>query len=68
MTSAQQDAPAATATSQLAALRGNCMGAAVLLIIQFGLAIGVNLYVTLPKNRSFFSTVFRWATRIDHRT
>jgi hypothetical protein len=66
MTSAQQDAPAATATSQLAALRGNCMGAAVLLIIRFGLGIGVNLYVTLPKNRSFFSTVFGSAMLAAH--
>jgi hypothetical protein len=34
------------------------MGAAVLLIVQFGLGIGVNLYVTLPSNKSFFATVF----------
>ncbi|HJY99763.1 MAG TPA: hypothetical protein VJ305_03525 [Streptosporangiaceae bacterium] len=46
------------ATSRLAALRGNCMGAAVLLIVEFGLGIGVNLYVTLPSNKSFFATVF----------
>jgi hypothetical protein len=46
------------ATSRLAALRGNCMGAAVLLIVQFGLGIGVNLYVTLPSNKSFLATVF----------
>ena len=46
------------ATTRLAALRGNCMGAAVLLIVQFGLGIGVNLYVTLPSNKSFFPTVF----------
>jgi hypothetical protein len=46
------------ATTRLAALRGNCMGAAVLLIVQFGLGIGVNLYVTLPSNKSFFATVF----------
>jgi hypothetical protein len=39
------------------ALRGNCMGAAVLLIVQFGLGIAVNLYVTLPHHKSFFSTV-----------
>jgi hypothetical protein len=46
------------ATTRLAALRGNCMGAAVLLIVQFGLGIGVNLYVTLPSNKSFLATVF----------
>jgi hypothetical protein len=34
------------------------MGAAVLLIVQFGLGIGVNLYVTLPANKSFLATVF----------
>jgi hypothetical protein len=58
MTPAQQDTPAATATSRLAALRGNCMGAAVLLIIEFGIGIGVNLYVTLPNHKSFLSAVF----------
>jgi hypothetical protein len=55
MTSVQQDTPAATSASRLAALRGNCMGAAVLLIIQFGLGMGVNLYVTLPGHKSFLS-------------
>jgi hypothetical protein len=34
------------------------MGAAVLLIVEFGLGIGVNLYVTLPSNKSFLATVF----------
>ena len=54
------------ATSRLAALRGNCMGAAVLLIVQFGLGIGVNLYVTLPSNKSFFATVFGSAVVAVH--
>jgi hypothetical protein len=40
------------------ALRGNCMGAAVLLLIEFGLGMGVNLYVTVPAHQPFFSTVF----------
>jgi hypothetical protein len=40
------------------ALRGNCMGAAVLLVIQFGLGTAVNLYVTLPSGKSFWSKVF----------
>ena len=66
MTSAQQDAPLSTAGPQLAALRGNCMGAAVLLIIEFGLGMGVNLYVTLPKNKSFFATVFGDGTLAAH--
>ena len=51
--------PVTTArTAGLRALRGNCMGAAVLLVIQFGLGTAVNLYVTLPKHKSFWSTVF----------
>jgi hypothetical protein len=33
------------------------MGAAVLLIVQFGLGIAVNLYVTLPRHKPFFATV-----------
>jgi hypothetical protein len=33
---------------RLERLRGASMGAAVMLVIQFGLGIGVNLYVTLP--------------------
>jgi hypothetical protein len=31
-----------------AALRGNVMGAIVLLLLQFGLGMGVNLYETMP--------------------
>jgi hypothetical protein len=54
------------ATSRLAALRGNCMGAAVLLIVQFGLGMGVNLYVTLPAHKSFLSTVFGSAVLAVH--
>jgi len=57
-TTQQHDAQAATASRRLAALRGTCMGAAVWLIIQFALGTAVNLYVTLPKDKSFFSTVF----------
>src|SRR5262249_48298175 len=33
---------------RLERLRGASMGAAVMLVIQFGLGVGVNLYVTLP--------------------
>src|SRR5579859_2543866 len=44
--------------TRTSALRGNCMGAAVLLIVQFALGMGVNLYVTLPKHKSFLPTVF----------
>ena len=53
----QQVTPAATSSRRLAALRGNCMGAGVLLIIQFALGTAVNLYVTLPDHKAFFSTV-----------
>ena len=42
----------------LRVLRGNCMGAAVLLVIQFGLGTAVNLYVTLPAGKSFWAKVF----------
>jgi hypothetical protein len=66
MTSAQQDTPAVAAAPRLAALRGNCMGAAVLLIIQFGLGVAVNLYVTLPGHKSFLSQVFGSATLAAH--
>ena len=57
-TPAQHDTRVPSATPRLATLRGNCMGAAVLLIVQFGLGIGLNLYVTLPTGKSFFATVF----------
>jgi hypothetical protein len=66
MTSAEHDTPAATSTSSLAALRGNCMGAAVLLIIEFAIGSGVNLYVTLPKHKSFLPSVFGSATLAAH--
>jgi hypothetical protein len=49
---------AAGRAAGLRALRGNCMGAAVLLVIQFGLGTAVNLYVTLPPHKSFWSAVF----------
>ena len=42
------------------------MGAAVLLIIQFGIGIGVNLYATLPQHKSFLSTVFGSAVLATH--
>ena len=53
-----QPTRAAERTAGLRALRGNCMGAAVLLVVQFGLGTAVNLYVTLPSGKSFWSTVF----------
>jgi hypothetical protein len=65
MASVQQDSPAATPARRLAALRGNCMGAAVLLIIEFAIGTGVNLYVVLP-HKAFFSTVFGSALLAVH--
>jgi hypothetical protein len=65
-TPAQRDTPIPAATPRLAALRGTCMGAAVLLIVQFGLGVGVNLYVTLPAHKSFFATVFGSAAVAAH--
>jgi hypothetical protein len=62
----RRDTRISAATPGLAALRGTCMGAAVLLIVQFGLGIGVNLYVTLPANKSFFATVFGSAAVAVH--
>lgn len=66
MTSAQQHTQGAALAARLAALRGNCMGAAVLLTIQFGLGISVNLYVTLPQHKSFFPAVFGSAALAAH--
>ena len=66
MTSLQRDTAAATSTSRLAALRGNCMGAAVLLIVQFALGTGVNLYVTVPEHTSFLTGVFGSAVLAAH--
>jgi hypothetical protein len=63
---ARQDAPSAALASRLTALRGNCMGAAVLLIVQFGIGIGVNLYVTLPNRKSFLPAVFSSAVLAAH--
>jgi hypothetical protein len=57
---------AVTPSRRLAALHGNCMGAAVLLIIQFALGIGVNLYVSVPAHKAFFSTVFGSAVLTAH--
>lgn len=65
-TPAQHDTRVPAATPRLATLRGNCMGAAVLLIVQFALGMGLNLYVTLPAGRSFFATVFSSAVLAGH--
>ena len=66
MTAAQQETQTAAPSTRLAALRGNCMGAAVLLIVEFGLGMGVNLYVTLPQHGVFLATVFGSAVLAAH--
>ncbi|MBV9383499.1 MAG: hypothetical protein JOY82_05815 [Streptosporangiaceae bacterium] len=66
MTTAEQNAPASPGVRAVRVLRGNCMGAAVLLIVQFGIGMGINLYVTLPQHKSFFSTVFGQAAVAVH--
>jgi len=52
--------------SRLAALRGNCMGAAVLVIVQVAVGIGVNLYITVPRDKSFLAAVFGSAALAAH--
>ena len=72
MTQAQPGTPAPAPSAppasadRLAALRGTSMGAAVLLIIQLALGMGLNLFVTLPEHGSFFGTVFSSAVLIAH--
>ncbi len=66
MTTSSDVTQAPAAAARLAGLRGNCMGAAVLLIVEFGLGMGVNLYVTLPAHKAFFGTVFGSATLAAH--
>ena len=66
MTSAQPEAQVATSAGGIEALRGNCMGAAVLLIIEFALGISVNLYVAVPPGKSFLSEVFSSAVLGAH--
>lgn len=63
-TSMQQDTQ--PTAQRFAVLRGNCMGAAVLLIIAFALGVGVNLYAALPAHKSFLGTVFGSATLAAH--
>ena len=65
-TPTQHDTRIPPAPPRLSALRGNCMGAAVLLIVQFGLGIGVKLYVTLPAHKAVLSTVFGSAVLAGH--
>ena len=66
MSDTLQETAVAATTARLSTLRGNCMGAAVLLIFQFGIGIGVNLYVEVPKNKAFLPAVFSSATLAAH--
>jgi hypothetical protein len=56
----------AGAGARLTTLRGNCMGAAVLLLVQFGLGTAISLYVALLPGKSFLSTVFSSAALAAH--
>lgn len=66
MTSVRQRSPNATSTRHDGRLRGNCMGAGVLLIIQFALGAAVSLYVSLPAHKAFFPAVFGSALVAAH--
>jgi hypothetical protein len=64
MSDTLQETPPTAA--RLTTLRGNCMGVAVLLIIQFGLGIGINLYIAVPENKAFLPAVFSSAVLATH--
>lgn len=67
MTSVRDDdRTAAAAAPRLVALRANCTSAGVLLITEFALGAGVNLYVVLPGHGSFLPTVFSSAALAAH--
>jgi hypothetical protein len=66
VTSAQPEAQVTSPGRGIDALRGNCMGAAVLLIIEFALGISVNLYVAVPTGKRFLSEVFSSAVLGAH--
>jgi len=66
MTDTQQETATAASGARLATLRGNCIGAAVLLIVQFAIGIGVNLYIEVPQNKSFLPAVFSSAALAAH--
>lgn len=58
MVAAQQSTPAAAPTAAVATVRGNCMGAAVLIIVEFALGMGVNLFVAVPRHTSLLPGIF----------
>jgi hypothetical protein len=66
MTSPSQQVPARVSARGLDTLRGNCMGAAILLILQFAIGMGVNLYVTIPAGKTFLPAIFGSAVLAAH--
>jgi hypothetical protein len=66
MAATTQPEPLAPAARRLEILRGNCMAAAVLLIIQFAVGTAVNLYVSISKGKSFFPAIFGSALLATH--
>jgi hypothetical protein len=42
------------------------MGAAILLILQFAIGVGVNLYVTIPAGKAFLPAIFGSAVLAAH--
>lgn len=66
MTSTSRQAPATVSPQRLETLRGNCMGAAILLILQFAIGMGVNLYVTIPAGKAFLPAIFGSAVLAAH--
>jgi hypothetical protein len=58
MTTGQRTQPTASSAGPRAVLRGNCMGAAVLIIVELAVGTAVNLYVSVPAGKSFFPAVF----------
>jgi hypothetical protein len=66
MTSTSQQAPAQISSPALDTLRGNCMGAAILLILQFAIGMAVNLYVTIPAGKAFLPAIFGSAVLAAH--
>ncbi|MDR2987309.1 MAG: hypothetical protein LBV34_20980 [Nocardiopsaceae bacterium] len=66
MMTTQGQAVAETPAARLTVLRGTCMGAAVLLILQFAIGMGLNLYVEVPSGKSFFAAVFSSALLASH--
>jgi hypothetical protein len=45
-------------TANTTTVRTSSFATSVILIVQFALGMGVNLYVTVPTHKAFFSTVF----------